>query len=485
MFNMGIEVIQSVKFKYEPNEEVLRLLKDFRDIVNYCITKLLELKTTSASKLHKVTYHELKRKYDYNTQYFISAYRVAQSIVKSSKRKRRRKPVVKKLFMKLSPLLTKFDGETLRLSIRPREFVYLPLVVGEYQQKFIDEWKKGKLRIGMMTLNEKYVIIPFKREIEWEKTDGTIAFDINERSLVGVSTKGQQVNIDLSEVKRIHDCYFEKRRNIQRKLAKKPRVKKRILLKYRERERRRINDYLHKVSKKVAEYITQNRLETIFENLKNIRKSVNRKIKRYNKHSGKVQKISIHSKSLKRRLNSWGFRKLQILIEYKANLNGFKVRYLSPFGTSKFCSICGGIIAPNEQNCPQCGMDRHVNACINLLKKSQDERSSGSLDGSLMRLMKLGCRASSNEVNQAETNGRSWKTRQQAKEPYIKVTNLSTACRKRIKLEKIDKTDGYIRKRPRSNEKIEIFCELVKNAVKEGVIFDEENNIKEVLPWED
>ncbi|KPV62617.1 MAG: putative transposase [Candidatus Bathyarchaeota archaeon BA1] len=265
----------------------------------------MELKTTSVSKLHKATYRELKGRYDYNTQYFVSAYRVAASVLESCKRERKREPVVRKLFMRLSPLLTKFDGKWLRVSVRPREFVYLPLTIGEYQQKFIDEWEKGKLRIGMVTLNENYVIIPFRREIEWEKPDGAIAFDVNEKSLVGVSIKGKTVNVDLSEVKRVHDCYFEKRRRVQEKLAKKPRVKEKVLAEYCGREKRRINDLLHKVSKRVAEYISKNKLETIFEGLTHIRGSINKRVKSYNKHSRKVQRVSVHSKKLKRRLNNW------------------------------------------------------------------------------------------------------------------------------------------------------------------------------------
>ncbi|MBS7605449.1 hypothetical protein KEJ31_04005 [Candidatus Bathyarchaeota archaeon] len=40
------------------------------------------------------------------------------------------------------------------------------------------------------------------------------------------------------------------------------------------------------------------------------------------------------------------------------------------------CSVCGSIIEPKEQKCPKCGIDRHINACRNLLGKFlQDVRS--------------------------------------------------------------------------------------------------------------
>jgi hypothetical protein len=40
-----------------------------------------------------------------------------------------------------------------------------------------------------------------------------------------------------------------------------------------------------------------------------------------------------------------------------------------------------------------------------------------------------------------------------------------------------------IRTKPRASEKVEMFIEIAKLRVQEGVIF-EGNRIKEVLPWE-
>ena len=55
-----MEVIQSVKFKHEPNERVQRLLKEYLDMVNFCIGEAIKAKTTSLKKLHHLVYHGLK-----------------------------------------------------------------------------------------------------------------------------------------------------------------------------------------------------------------------------------------------------------------------------------------------------------------------------------------------------------------------------------------------------------------------------------------
>ncbi|GFO97160.1 hypothetical protein ig2599ANME_1360 [groundwater metagenome] len=63
--------------------------------------------------------------------------------------------------------------------------------------------------------------------------------------------------------------------------------------------------------------------------------------------------------------------------------------------------------------------------------------------------------------------------------------DLSHLIMKLFLTRKIDKTDGLIRRRPRDPEKVKIFCEMAAEAVEEGVIFDENNRIVRILPWED
>lgn len=61
-------------------------------------------------------------------------------------------------------MLTKFNEENLRISVKPRQFLTIPLKYGEYQEKYIEGWKKDELKIGEVMMNEQYTIIPFKRK---------------------------------------------------------------------------------------------------------------------------------------------------------------------------------------------------------------------------------------------------------------------------------------------------------------------------------
>ena len=334
-----MEVIQSVKFKYTPTGTLKKLLGDFNQMVNFCIDTAIKNKVTSLSKLHRLTYPKLKERFDYNTQYFISAQRVAQSILKAWKQKGK-EPKARKPMIRFSPLLTKLGGNKLRISVRPKEFVYVDLVVGDYQRRFL-----GKPH-GMIIMNEEHVIIPFKTEVEELDCGKVVALDFNERNITGVTSEGEIHTFDTSEAKRLHDCYFELRREIQTEFRGD--AKRRALSKYRRRERRRVRDFLHKVTRKIAD--TFKGYKVIMEDLTHIRKSIR------------------FGKRLNRRLSAWNFRLGQSLVDYKARLNGSPVQYVNPKGTSKRCSRCGDEIAPNQKACPSCGLDRHVNACLNMLK---------------------------------------------------------------------------------------------------------------------
>ncbi|MEM1605364.1 MAG: hypothetical protein QXW41_03900 [Fervidicoccaceae archaeon] len=53
-----MEVILSVPFGYEPNDELKKLLEDFKDMINFCIDYAHKRRITSYAKLRKSVYEE-------------------------------------------------------------------------------------------------------------------------------------------------------------------------------------------------------------------------------------------------------------------------------------------------------------------------------------------------------------------------------------------------------------------------------------------
>jgi len=170
--------------------------------------------------------------------------------------------------------------------------------------------------------------------------------------------------------------YYRKRRRIQRRFCNDQRKSTEIQNKYRRNEKNRTEAILHKVSKQIVENAKGKKLGIILEDLKEIRKGINRKKRGVNSFNGKEQWISIHTKSLKRRLNTWSFRKLQSFIEYKAKWEGVPVSYVDPRYTSRKCPVCDCKVESKGQltECKNCGLklNRHLLASLNILKTKDD-----------------------------------------------------------------------------------------------------------------
>jgi len=365
-----MEVIKAVKFKYFGDFD--QLFRDFREMVEFCIDKALELNITSYAKLRKAAYDKWKQKWypKYHTHYCHSACKIATAILKNFRKRRKKgltdkeKPEVKGKFVKLEEMLFKFEGDKVRVVLSPRNFLTINLIVGKHQEKFVNAWKNGELDVGEVIIKKDYIVIPFKKSVKLTGTGTIMAVDVNEKNITyTIASKDAKeiiktVRLDIYKVKRIHDEHSKKRQRIQEKLSKKPKVMKKVLIKYKGREKRRIENLLHCASKFILRDALKFSSEIVLENLKNLRNSINKR-----------------NKKLRRRLNRWNFRKLQFFIEYKAKWGRLSVSYVKAHGTSSFCPICGSKLSPNGQRllkCKKCGYegDRDVIATLNLLRKS-------------------------------------------------------------------------------------------------------------------
>jgi len=355
-----IEVTKSLIVEYEKNGEMGKLLENFRNMINFCIERGLKY-GYSLKKLHENCYKELKKKHNFHTIIYSQAYRVAQSIIRSWKaNKRKEKPVAKKNLIRLHKSIFKIDLENNQLVVnyKPRQKIFLKLKLPDYHKEQI----KNANKIGEVLVNEKCVYIPLIYEVNLVKPEKFVAIDVNENNITFVSSDGKFGKIETG-IRDIKVGYAEKRRKIQRIRNKRRREK--LLKKYKEREQNRTKDVLHKISKFIAENFKGYGI--IMEDLKCLRRTINRKVKKLNKYNHKIQEISVNSDFMKFRLNSFPFRKIQFYIQYKSLFNSSTVYFVNPKNTSKICFRCGGLIN-SSKFCPSCGLDRDINACLNILK---------------------------------------------------------------------------------------------------------------------
>ena len=148
----------------------------------------------------------------------------------------------------------------------------------------------------------------------------------------------------------------KRRRQLQKSLTMtkggKGRQKKlKAMEQFKEKERNFAKPYNHQLSHKIVKFAKDNQCQYI--NLEKLTKEG-------------------FSNSL---LGSWSYYELQTMIEYKAEREGIKVRYVNPAYTSQTCSKCGHVDRENRKTqaqfeCVKCGFKLNAdhNASINIAR---------------------------------------------------------------------------------------------------------------------
>ena len=364
-----------------------KLIKDWRKLVEFFLQKCFEYDTVSRTKLHKIAYSESKnivKEGRWHSKYRYTAMEVALSIYKSwrklkKKGKVEKLPEVRRFFLKLYKesngagvykLVEKNDKWFIRIATTPRNFVILPLIVSDYHRRFLDAWRMGKLKLGEAYLRRcsdgSYEIhIVFKGNVEEKKFERRMGVDINEKNVTISILDGSKViysaQIDISELSRLDYVYkMIKIRKLQKKLYRGynpkliPKKRFEIIHRYSTRWKKRKEQILHVLSKHIVSLATTFQARIVMEDLRNIKSKILKKNRRLN-----------------RRLALADFRKLQVMIEYKAKWIGIPVSYINPRNTSKLCPICKlpmTGISQRELFCRNCRTiwDRDFSASINI-----------------------------------------------------------------------------------------------------------------------
>ncbi len=354
---------ETCRFKLQVDVEKASILGElFRacsEMVKTCLDRAMSLGVTSRKKLHEAVYKELRAKYpSYPSHYIYTAMTQALAIYKSYRRLSRKRdnvglPGVKGLNTILldDTHLFWFSWGSLKLATH-KGHIIMPFKVHEHSKKFMGWQVKGSRlvrRSGNFLLH-----VTFRKVVEEKEPEGVLGIDVNEKSIdvaVVKPDKVKFVKIDVSEAKYVRDRYFRKRRNIQRKTSGKTKAK--LLAKHSGRERRRVNDILHKASKTIH-IIAEEDVKPMMEKLT-------------------IRKKTRHGRKMNRRLHNMPFRKTQSYITHKSIEHGFKPEYVEAKNTSKTCPTCGEISKPNGHvyKCRRCGLqaDRHLAAAWNIAAK--------------------------------------------------------------------------------------------------------------------
>ena len=195
------------------------------------------------------------------------------------------------------------------------------------------------------------------------KSPVVIAIDIGDKNpIASVELFGsEKKNVQFlgKKIRDIRTKYYWIRKSIGKK---KVRHGVKVIKKIGDKESRKVNDILHKITTKVVQRAVELKEQgydpiIVFGDVKNIKP--------------KHKKGERRSRKLNRILNSIPTYKIKNMLTYKALWNGVSVYALNEAWTSKTCHICGSrdtVVKDRLFKCKACGLEynRDLNGAVNI-----------------------------------------------------------------------------------------------------------------------
>jgi len=341
--------VKAVRQRHEALAELLRLLDEFRRMVNVCVSVGIDENISSLKLLSLKSYHRLSR--DLLSYYRLCAISTATGILSNYRKAKRKNSLTKFPYAKRLMLTTcygfKIKEGFLRLPVKPQQYVYVKLNSHTLQVL-------SGLNVRSVTLTPYSLSITYSKETAEIETEGFVGVDRNLDNVTAASTDKIMRRYDLSKVADIKSTYRYVKSRFKRNDA---RIRTKVFSKYGKKQRNHVQPLLNNVSKRIVKGAETRRCGIVMERLSGIRRL-------YRRGNGQ-------SRNYRARMNSWSYGELQRQIEYKARWAGVRVIYVPARNTSKRCSICGYKTLESTQRqlwCPHCGtiLDRDENAARNI-----------------------------------------------------------------------------------------------------------------------
>jgi putative transposase len=316
--------------------------------------KATKIKITLPKKkeMYKKLRDELEKINVLASHYVDKAISDAYSILKGWKRRAEkgqaslRKPRLKKVYVRVKSTLRKVEGESVRITVRPYEYVTF-----SWSHTWFSRRVEG-LELGEPIIKEDKVHLPFRYKLPWFTPLDFLAIDSNLYTLDAYDGE-KFVTFSLKELYSLKYGMELKRSKIQSFASKHGKKGKVLLRKYSHRERNRVLDYIHKFVNKLLEVYPV----TIFA------------VEKLNKQS----MFQDADDKLSKRISRTVWRTIHRVLKYKAPLYGSFLKEVSPHLTSKSCPRCGWVSRKVGRtfHCERCGftLDRQLNASLNIYLK--------------------------------------------------------------------------------------------------------------------
>ncbi len=399
-----VDTIKGICIEFEENKRILSLLRIYRKGVNLFLAELRESGKTSLQGVNSFR-QAIREKTNLSGANSIKCAQDALGVYRGYVRKKNKGkevsfPVVKNMSMRAHlGYNAKLEGSRLRITVAPRKYVYLDLKLSTYHEQFFKAAETGCISLGEIVVTPTNCVFTIKKTYTPFSPEGIMAIDINERNMVSLAFYGEETVIHVWNLEKIYELnckYFEMARKLQRRYPHDKGLHRRVLSRWYKNRKNRKDAYLHKILNEVIRYAEEQKLMIIQEDLKWLKKGVNKKVVKKNKVTGVRQRHRKLPKKILGRLNRAVFNQIQYMIDYKARWKNIPHIYVSSQNNSNRCPICGGKNKSAEWHSFKCSCgietNRHLLACVNMMekkrKKNEDESPRYRLDRESMDVLK-------------------------------------------------------------------------------------------------
>jgi putative transposase len=238
------------------------MMETFKDMINHCIRIGLENNCSTMKKLSQLTYHTLK---DYQIQSYYKLTAISQAAGRLAQRKKDIKkgrkvksPYVSKPYL-VSCYGFKINGMLLSFPVSNREFANI--LLNDHTAKILSD---KTLQPRSFAITPTTLSITVRKNIEEVKPESIMGIDRNLRNIT-ISTPQQAIMYKTNKILSIKENMTHVKDSFR---LNDRRVKNRFFAKIRARQTRRVNQYLHKITKDIVQRAKETKSALVLEDIK-------------------------------------------------------------------------------------------------------------------------------------------------------------------------------------------------------------------------
>lgn len=348
-----ISVKCKLQVPQELRQEIDLTLDRFADACNQILATAQKNKQWNTTKLHHLTYKPVRELTGLKANHVCQAIRRVIGNAKAVKQVHKFRPTSLNLDSRTFAYNEEKQTVGVTLIAGRKQF---KLSIGNYQLALLKGQSPTAATLNKTKKGDYYINICVEIDSDpTGKTPKVIGVDLGRRDIATTST-GKSWSGD--KIQATRDRYSKVRANIQRK---RTRSSRRLMRRLTGREQRFQKWLNHTISRQLVNEAKQSSAALAFEDLTNIRQSLNEKPR---------------NKTERRRTNNWAFYQLRLFTQYKACIAGVPMILVPPAYTSQTCNRCGHVHPVKGKSyrsgkkfkCGHCGFehDADVNAAKNI-----------------------------------------------------------------------------------------------------------------------